>query len=284
MKPAGRGLSSAFDSTTVPPVPWATCLSNVFSAMISPASGPAISVACVSKRYGAVESLRNVTFDVPRGAFLGIAGVNGAGKTTLIKCLLDATRPDSGDITVLGVPSTVSAARRPIAFLPERFNVPFYATGRDFLTLTGRLYGQAPEPGMIERIMVQLDLDTRVLDSPVRTYSKGMTQKLGISACLLSSREILILDEPTSGLDPKARALLKGVLRERHVSGNTIVITSHALADVDEMCDRLVILDGGVLQFDGTPATLRTEERATTLEAAFLARIDRSDGREVRQG
>lgn len=229
----------------------------------------------VTKSYTDTAALRGVSLDVPRGTFFGLVGMNGAGKTTLIKCLLDTTRPDSGHISVFGESSRTSSARRALAFLPERFMAPFYATGRDFLRFMGRLYGQEPNASIVSEMLDRLDLKTDALDKPIRSYSKGMTQKLGLAACLLAPRPLLVLDEPTSGLDPKARARLKQALRDRQREGATILMTSHSLADVSEMCDSMAILHRGALAFTGSPRSLLAEEGGTTLEEAFLHRIDR---------
>lgn len=227
----------------------------------------------MTKRFGTALSLDGVDFDVPSGTLFGLVGANGAGKTTLLRCLLDATRADSGEILVREVRSTLSVARQTIAYLPERFNAPFYATGSDYLTLMARLYGHALDNEAVTATLGSLELDPAALKKPVRAFSKGMTQKLGLAACLLSQRPILVLDEPASGLDPLARARLKAVLAERHRAGYTILLTSHALADVDEMCTHMAILHGGTLRFAGSPAALRETEHETSLEKAFLRRI-----------
>jgi len=114
------------------------------------------------------------------------------------------------------------------------------------------------------------DLDLAALSLPVRAYSKGMTQKLGLSACLLSRKDLYILDEPTSGLDPKARALFKSQLREMKQQARTVFFTSHALADVAEVCDRMAVMHAGTLRFAGTPAALCEQYAGADLDQAFL--------------
>jgi ABC-2 type transport system ATP-binding protein len=118
-----------------------------------------------------------------------------------------------------------------------------------------------------------LELAVIALDKPVRAYSKGMTQKLGLAACLLSRKDLYILDEPTSGLDPKARALLKQELKTQHAAGRTVVMTTHALHDVAEMCSRMAVIHRGELRYAGTPAAFMTQYAATDLERAYLACI-----------
>lgn len=241
--------------------------------IVRPTDPPALRFLAVGKSFGATAALHDVSFDVPAGTCFGLVGVNGAGKTTLIRCLLDANRATSGRVEIFGEPGTATAARRHLAFLPERFSAPFYLTGRDFLTLMAKLYDHPATDADMFATLDALDLARDSLDRSVRTWSKGMAQKLGLAACLLSGRDLLVLDEPASGLDPRARAALKTVLRERQAAGATIFLTSHALADVDEMCDRMAVLHGGQLLFAGTPAELRVQHSADSLEDAFLAAL-----------
>lgn len=235
---------------------------------------PALRIDQVSKRFGPLSALAGVDLEVAEGEFFGLVGMNGAGKTTLIKCVLDANRADAGRVELFGVASTRTEARARLAFLPERFNAPHYATGRDFLQLMLRLYGAGYHEDQARAVIASLDLDRAALDKPVRAFSKGMTQKLGLSCALLSQRPMLVLDEPTSGLDPKARALLKAALRARHAAGATVVITSHALADVEEMCSRMAVLHRGRLRYCGSPAALRAAHGGVSLEQAFLCCIE----------
>jgi ABC-2 type transport system ATP-binding protein len=227
----------------------------------------------IAKSFGDTVALADFSLEVQRGEFFGLVGENGSGKTTLIKCMLDFCDTDSGDIEIFGVPHTVNAARARVAFLPERFNPPFYLTGRDFLRYMLELHRAPYDEAQVARTFESLGLDLSALTRPARTYSKGMTQKLGLAACLLSGKDLYILDEPTSGLDPKARALLKRELREMRHAHRTLFFTSHALADVAEMCDRMAILHGGRLQFAGTPDELLRRFASDDLEQAFLACI-----------
>ena len=126
----------------------------------------------------------------------------------------------------------------------------------------------------VDQLFVLAVYASSALTKPVRAFSKGMTQKLGLAACLLSGKDLYILDEPTSGLDPKARALLKEQLSAARNEGKTIFFTSHALADVDELCDQMAVIHRGELRFAGTPDQLRKLHSAASLEQAFLACIE----------
>lgn len=228
----------------------------------------------VTKNYGRTAALNEVSFEIACGEFFGLVGVNGAGKTTLLKCLLDFCDTDRGCIEIFGTSHRVATARRRIAFLPERFNPPYYLTGEDFIRYVLQMQATEYDGAEGARILHALDLDLAALQLPVRAYSKGMTQKLGLAACLLSRKELYILDEPTSGLDPKARALLKAQLHELRQQARTVFFTSHALADVAEICDRMAVIHGGSLRYAGTPDAFCRQYASADLEQAFLRCID----------
>jgi ABC-2 type transport system ATP-binding protein len=233
----------------------------------------ALRFAGVTKRYAGMPALEEFTLDIHHGETFGLVGENGAGKTTLIKTLLDFCECDAGSIEIFGRAHRITAARARLAFLPERFNPPYFLTGRDFLRYMCELHRVPYQEADAQDILLRLDLAQAALDKTVRAYSKGMTQKLGLAACLLARKDCYILDEPTSGLDPKARALLKEELRKLRAEGRTVFFTSHALADVSEICDRMAVLHNGRLRFAGTPAELAARYGAPNLEQAFLSCI-----------
>jgi ABC-2 type transport system ATP-binding protein len=236
----------------------------------------AVEIAGLRKRYGKTEAVSSLILQVRAGTTFGLVGANGAGKTTLIKCMLAFCDFDEGHIAIFGVPSYRTEARKRLAFLPESFVPPYYLTGKDFLKYMAGMYERNFDLDECIRTLASVDLDSDVLAKPVRALSKGMTQKLGITSCLLSGREMLVLDEPSSGLDPKARALFKTALESARSSGRTIFLTSHSLADVDEICDDMAILHQGSLRFAGTPAALKQRHNASNLEKAYLACIGES--------
>jgi len=228
----------------------------------------------IAKSYGRAGVLHDVSFEVARGEFFGLVGVNGAGKTTLLKCMLDFCNTDRGSIEIFDTPHRLTAARSRLAFLPERFNPPYYLTGEDFIKYVLEMQATGYDRSAAERMLRALDLDLAALSLPVRAYSKGMTQKLGLAACFLSGKDLYVLDEPTSGLDPKARALLKSHLRELKQRSRTVFFTSHALADVAEVCDRMAVMHAGRLRFAGTPAQLCRQFATGDLEQAFIHCIE----------
>jgi len=228
----------------------------------------------VVKSYDDRTVLSGIDLAVETGGFFGLIGVNGAGKTTLIKALLDLTAIDAGHIDIFSTPHTEIRARESLAYLPERFVPPHHATGADFLTYMQRMYGNAADRDKCREALAAVDLDPVALAQPVRTLSKGMAQKLGLVAVLLSDRPLFVLDEPMSGLDPKARALFKQHLSQRKVRGQTLFFSTHLLPDVEALCDRIAILHGGMLRFVGTPQECCNRFDAPTLEQAYLRSVD----------
>jgi len=224
----------------------------------------------VTKSYPHQLALSDLNLSVHAGEFFGLVGVNGAGKTTLIKSLLDFCDIDSGSVEIFGIDHRQAEARARLAYLPERFLPPYYLTGRDFLQFMARLHRVALDEAHMAQMLATLDLDVSALAKPVRDYSKGMAQKLGLAACFLSGKDLLVLDEPMSGLDPKARALLKNYLQKLKVQGKTLFFSTHMLHDVEALCDRIAILHGGNVRFVGSPQECCAQFGAENLEQAYL--------------
>jgi ABC-2 type transport system ATP-binding protein len=231
---------------------------------------PALRAQGVVKRFGDQTVIASLDLEVPAGAAFGLVGANGAGKTTLIKCLVDLSRPESGTIELFGAPSRSAEARARLAYLPERFTPPHYLLGREFVAMTERLAGARVAPERLARLCAELQLEPEALERPVRQLSKGMTQKLGLVACLLIERELYVLDEPLSGLDPASRAAVKAALKRLAAQRRTLFFTSHVLADVEELCAALAIIERGRILFHGAPAELRERFPGPDLEQAFL--------------
>jgi ABC-2 type transport system ATP-binding protein len=240
------------------------------------AGAPALRAVGLVKQFTARRALDDVTLEVPARAAVGMIGANGAGKTTFIKCALDLCAPDAGSVEIFGCNARQSAARARLAYLPERFVPPHYLLGREFISMTLALAGARYDAAGAARLAAELELEPQALERPVRHLSKGMTQKLGLAACFLLERELYVLDEPMSGLDPAGRLAVKSVLARLQRDGRALFFTSHVLADVEELCPTISVLDQGQLRFCGSPADLRARYGADSLERAFLNCI-RSD-------
>jgi ABC-2 type transport system ATP-binding protein len=228
----------------------------------------------VTQSYGSRTALKNVDFSVAEGEFHAIVGVNGAGKTTLFKCLLDFCALQSGRIEIFDTAHVSPPSRAPLAFLPEKFNPPYYLNGREFIRYTLNLHRMSYESAKVDAMLTELDLERAALALSVREYSKGMTQKLGLAACLLTQKKLYVLDEPMTGLDPKARLLLKNKLLSLKQQGATLLFSSHSLPDVETLCDKLTVLHEGQVRFTGTPEAFRAAFSCKDLEHAFLKCID----------
>jgi ABC-2 type transport system ATP-binding protein len=234
----------------------------------------------VSKSFGGTRALQAVNFELEAGRFHGLAGLNGAGKTTLLKCMLDFCALDQGHIELCGMAHNNPRARARVAYMPERFNPPYYFKGGEFIRYMLSLQSCAYRQTEVEAMFEALDLDPAALHKPVREYSKGMNQKLGLAACFLSQRDFYVLDEPMSGLDPRARACLKAVLDDLKTKGATVLFTSHALTDIAEVCDQMLVLHQGVSYYAGPPRSLCDHYATNSLEDAFLSLIEKAPAHE----
>ncbi len=241
---------------------------------------PALHVENVSVSYKAFKAIDDISLSIKSGEFMGLIGLNGAGKTTLIKTILNLRPADQGRVEIFGLPNNDKAAKQRIAFLPERFEPSWFMTGMEFLKFATALYNKSAGYKTITADEFRagaesLALDPSALDKRVHTYSKGMRQKLGLLSTLMTPGELLILDEPMSGLDPRARSHVKDTLINLKKQNKTLLICSHILEDMDEICDRIAILDGKTINFIGTPKAFKDENKSQKLERAFLQFIEK---------
>lgn len=231
-----------------------------------------VEISRVGKRYGSVEAVKDVSLDLNEGETVALVGHNGAGKTTLIKLMLGLIRPSSGSLLVLGEDPSKGdfEVRRRLGYLPENVSFHMALTGRETLAFYARLKrveGSATSANLLK----QVGLAPAAADRPVRTYSKGMRQRLGLAQALLGHPRILLLDEPTSGLDPALRRRFYDILDGLRAAGTTILLSSHALTELEGRADRVVIVNEGVKVADGTLDTLRSLAQLPTRVSVKLA-------------
>jgi ABC-2 type transport system ATP-binding protein len=229
-----------------------------------------LSIRSVTKSFDGRTVLDAVSLDLQQGEIFGLIGLNGIGKTTLIKIILGLIRSDAGEVSIYGDDWRDVAAKHHLAYLPEKFQPSRFLTGKEILSLAHSYYGKAYDHALARTQAALLGLDPDVLGKRVSSYSKGMGQKIGLIATLMVGTKLVILDEPMSGLDPKARIQLKARLRAVREEGRTIFFSSHILADIDEICDRIAIIHDTAFKFVGTTAEFKNAHPAVTLEQAFL--------------
>lgn len=231
---------------------------------------PAVTIHNLCQNYGNHNILKALSFEIKAGEYVGLVGSNGVGKTTLLKTILDFIAIKSGTIHIFNQSHCLTTARNTIAFLPEKFSPPKHLNGSQFLAYMASIDKATISTQQIHEMCEQLDLDPVVLSTTTKYYSKGTSQKLGLLACFLSHKPLLLLDEPMSGLDPKARICFKQYLQSIKATGQTLLFSSHLLADIQKLCDRIIVLSHAQICFDGSPAKLCEQYQSDDLETAYL--------------
>jgi ABC-2 type transport system ATP-binding protein len=241
-------------------------------ARASAAGVAAIELAGARKAYGDRVALHGLDLRVEQGEVFGFLGPNGAGKTTAMKILTGLVRASAGVARVLGRPVGEPAARRRIGYLPEHFRFQEWATGQELLDLHGRLAGlpAARRAARVAEVLELVGLAGRGRQR-IRSYSKGMTQRIGLAQALLAEPELVLLDEPTSALDPVGRREVRDLIRELRGRGVTVFLNSHLLGEVELVCDRVAIIDQGRVVRGGRLAELVGPATALRL---LLDRVD----------
>ncbi len=244
-----------------------------------------IATADLVKRYGRITALDGLSLTVERGSVFGFLGPNGAGKTTAVKLLLGLASPTSGEAWILKAPvsdrAAHRAARRRVGYLPELFRYPGWLSAREVLATHCALAGlERPRwDREIAGALGTVGLAERA-DSRVQTFSKGMHQRLGLGVALLGVPEVVVLDEPTSALDPVGRHDVREIVRALRARGTTVFLNSHLLSEVEQVCDRVAVVDHGRVIAQGTLVDLLRGDavhvRATGLSEDARARLARS--------
>jgi ABC-2 type transport system ATP-binding protein len=220
-----------------------------------------------------VPAVRGVSLTVPAGSAFGLLGPNRAGKTTLVKMLLSLTTPTAGTITRLGAPAADRGTLARVGYMHENHAFPRYLSAAELLHFYGGLSG-LPSADLGPRaaaLLQRVGLADRQAE-PIARFSKGMVQRLGLAQALMNDPDLLILDEPTEGLDLSGRVLLREVVREFRATGKTVLLVSHVLPEVEELCDRIAVLAAGQVVHAGPTAELLRDPatgHSRSLEAAL---------------
>ncbi len=251
-----------------------------------------VTVEKLSKRFGRITALEEVSFKIPSGAVVGLLGVNGAGKTTLMRILAGYLSPSAGYVRITdnARPELPAEARRRIGYMPE--NTPLYSEMRvgEYLRFRGRIKGLSGRRlrGRIAHVLGQCDLED-VSRRLIGRLSRGYRQRLGLADALLHEPELLVLDEPIANLDPNQRRALHTLIA-RQRGKNTVLLSSHILTDVESLCEQVIILHKGRVAVDGSPAALRegtlgrrvieaeVRHGQAGLPAAYMAALERRLG------
>jgi ABC-2 type transport system ATP-binding protein len=216
------------------------------AAVVARAATPAIETAGLRKVYGRTTVLHDLTLVVEPGEVFGFLGPNGAGKTTTVKILMGLVRSTAGEARIFGLPAGDREARRQVGYLPENFRFHDWLTGAGLLDFHGRLAGLSAQErrARIHEVIRRVGLAGRG-DARIRTYSKGMTQRIGLAQAIFHRPDLVLLDEPTSALDPLGRREVRDLIRALRDDGITVFLNSHLLSEVEMVCDRVAIIDRG---------------------------------------
>jgi ABC-2 type transport system ATP-binding protein len=224
----------------------------------------------LTKRYGAVEAVRGVSFDVARGEIFGLLGPNGAGKTTTLECILGLRHPDAGAITIDGIDAVAhpEQAKQRVGAQLQAATLQDKITPRQALGLFAAFY---PEPARVDDLIERFALTAKA-DAPFDSLSSGQKQRLFLALAFINQPQLIVLDEPTAGLDPQARRELHGLIASLRTAGRTVLLSTHYLEEAHQLCDRVGILHEGRLIAAAPPAELIGRARAVPQVAVRTAR------------
>ncbi len=237
--------------------------------------GVIVAVRNLRKRYGSVEAVRGVSFDVEEGSIMGLLGPNGAGKTTVVECLLGLREPDEGAMEICGLDARrhPSAVKEQIGAALQTTALQDKITPREALGLFGSFYAQRATPASL---LKRFALESKA-DAAFDTLSGGQRQRLALALAFVNHPKVVVLDEPTTGLDPEARRELQAEILQMRQDGHTVLLTTHQLDEAERLCDTVAIIDRGIVIASGSPRTLiagMTDVQTVMLETAVPLAAD----------
>lgn len=231
-----------------------------------------IAVKGLKKSYGKLEVLKGVDFSVKQGSIVALLGPNGAGKTTTVRILSTLLQSDAGELVINGfdVKKEADKVRTVIGLTGQSAAVDELLTGRENLIMMGRLYRLTPESAKAraEELLEEFDL-SKAADRPAKTYSGGMRRRLDLAVSLIATPPVIFLDEPTTGLDPRSRIAMWDIIKSLVAKGTTLLLTTQYLEEADQLADRIVVIDHGVVIAEGTPSELKSKIGNDRLELIF---------------
>lgn len=229
----------------------------------------AIEVIGLVKKYGKVDAVRGISFEVEEGEIFGLIGPNGAGKTTALRVISTLLQVTAGSVKVFGLDVSKEAAgvRKLISYLPEEAGAYKNLSGLEYLNFIARFYTDSEN--MVKKGLEIAQLGERIKDK-VSSYSKGMTRRLLVARALMTNPKLAILDEPTSGLDVINSQQTRQVIKEFVKRGVTVLLSSHNMLEVEFLCDRISLINNGLIVEAGTPKELKNKYSASNIEEVFI--------------
>lgn len=231
---------------------------------------PAVEVKNLVKHYGLIEAVKGITFNIDKGEIFGLIGPNGAGKTTALRVLSTLLTVTSGNVQIMGhnLEKKPNEVRKIISYLPEDAGAYKNLTGRRYLEFIANFFGEEKAEKMVSKGIEIADLGERITDK-VDTYSKGMKRRLLVGRALMTDPQLAILDEPTSGLDVNNAQEIRNIIKNTARGGTTVLLSSHNMLEVEYLCDRIALIDDGLIVEEGKPQDLMKKYNANNIEEVF---------------
>jgi len=230
----------------------------------------AVEVKKLVKYYGAVKAVKGITFNIDKGEIFGLIGPNGAGKTTTLRILSTLLTLTGGNVKIMGfdLEKKPGQVRRIISYLPEDAGAYKNLTGRAYFEFIANFFESKKKQDIVNKGIEIADLDERINDK-VETYSKGMKRRLLVGRALMIDPKLAILDEPTSGLDVNNAQEIRNIIKSTASKGTTVLLSSHNMLEVEYLCDRIALIDEGVIVEEGKPQDLMKKYKAKNIEEVF---------------